>query len=924
MTKRLIVPIIADSSGFKRGLTESERAAQQFEGKIKGSASAVRSHLFLMAGALVGAGSVVAGLKASISAAEDLNISTRALNAQLRANKESISSARPMIDGLNASMTKLGFTNSQTEQAFTRLDRASGSAAAATKYMGVTADLAAAKHIDLSQAAFVLGKVMTGTTTILNRYGIAIPKGTSATDALRIAQQKLAGQAQAAVTPQKQFAAVLTNIEAVIGEALLPTVNHYLDVLTKWISKSENQRKVTDAVKVAVGYLKDALSILDVVLRTVHDAFQKLSDAVGGNRHALELLLGTFAAFKGAALLGSIAATATKLGLIGAAAAGAEGEVVALRIGLMSLGSAAVLGPIALAVAGFAALAYASKDHNAPTGFHYVPTGPRTPPKLVKDSPSTFGPSVTQAGGKVGYIARQAKRYGLDPSAVIGVASNEGLSGGIGDHGTSFGPFQLHVGGAFPSSQAGLSTAQKQAWAWSPAGIQYALRAMVKAGAGGLKGAAAVNAIVKGFERPANPAADLAAGYKAVGGGPLPGDAVAAAAADKAATAAEKKKAAAAKAAATAAYKSWKENYFTPLDNQYKSDLLITDESKRLNKLEALHAKLAIDLKSAKGKEHQDILNEELKVQGKIQAIQKKANDARVRLAVAAAAEVKKQFDRVLSLDVSHLLRDFDRAFARQMSAFDKATAAGLTGLGAPAQTPEEKALADFIAQRASQQAAAVKAQQQSDLAAAIASGDPQQIKAAQDAINQTLQDDQQQALQVAADASRVAADKKAADAQQAYQDARDLQKQGLQDINDDQRLALQNNLDDWTSWLDAKQKSYTDFLTWLRSQGLNTGGLVAPSGGGGGVPAAAAAGRLPGQVQGFASGGIVPGALGAPMLAVVHGGETVTPPGGGSGGSNVNVYVSGSVVTENQLVDAIQRGLNRQYRRGTGLLGTS
>jgi hypothetical protein len=59
-------------------------------------------------------------------------------------------------------------------------------------------------------------------------------------------------------------------------------------------------------------------------------------------------------------------------------------------------------------------------------------------------------------------------------------------------------------------------------------------------------------------------------------------------------------------------------------------------------------------------------------------------------------------------------------------------------------------------------------------------------------------------------------------------------------------------------------------------------------------------------------------------MLAVVHGGETVTPPGGGSGGSNVNVYVSGSVVTENQLVDAIQRGLNRQYRRGTGLLGTS
>lgn len=44
--------------------------------------------------------------------------------------------------------------------------------------------------------------------------------------------------------------------------------------------------------------------------------------------------------------------------------------------------------------------------------------------------------------------------------------------------------------------------------------------------------------------------------------------------------------------------------------------------------------------------------------------------------------------------------------------------------------------------------------------------------------------------------------------------------------------------------------------------------------------------------IPGFAAGGVVPGPLGAPMLAMVHGGETVVPPGGSAGGT-VNIYAS-------------------------------
>ena len=363
------------------------------------------------------------------------------------------------------------------------------------------------------------------------------------------------------------------------------------------------------------------------------------------------------------------------------------------------------------------------------------------------------------------------------------------------------------------------------------------------------------------------------------------------------------------------------------MDNQYKSDLLITDESKRLNKLEALHAKLAIDLKGATGKEHQMILSEEQKVQGKIQAIQKKFNDAKIAQAKAAAAVIKQQFDRVLSLDVSHILRSFDRAFASQMSAFDKATAAGLTGLAAPAQTPEEKVLADFLAGRSALVDAAATAQRETDLAAAISGGDPAQIASAQDAINQAALDTQQAGLQAAADASRVAADKKATDAQQAYQDQRDLQRQGLQDINDDQKLALQNNLDDWTSWLDAKTKSYAQFVAAMRAMGIDTSGLINPSTGAqGGTGLNTGSGTYSSSgtwMKAMASGGM--GAVTRPtlFLAGEAGPEQYAFSGagksfGGGGGDTYNFDFSGFAGSQQQLEQAIIAALARANRRGS------
>lgn len=67
-----------------------------------------------------------------------------------------------------------------------------------------------------------------------------------------------------------------------------------------------------------------------------------------------------------------------------------------------------------------------------------------------------------------------------------------------------------------------------------------------------------------------------------------------------------------------------------------------------------------------------------------------------------------------------------------------------------------------------------------------------------------------------------------------------------------------------------------------------------------------------PGTVQlpGYATGGIVPGPIGTPQLAVVHGGERITPYGRGNGDIIVNVYPQGSVLAERDLVEMIRTGL--------------
>lgn len=117
----------------------------------------------------------------------------------------------------------------------------------------------------------------------------------------------------------------------------------------------------------------------------------------------------------------------------------------------------------------------------------------------------------------VNLIVQGARARGLDPAAVLAVASQEGLSGRIGDGGHAYGPFQLNnAGGVITGTHPAVNDAATQAWASSPSGINFALDKIAGV-ARGLHGAQAVNAIVTRFERPRDPAKEVAGANAAYG-----------------------------------------------------------------------------------------------------------------------------------------------------------------------------------------------------------------------------------------------------------------------------------------------------------------------------------------------------------------------------------------------------------------------
>jgi hypothetical protein len=195
-------------------------------------------------------------------------------------------------------------------------------------------------------------------------------------------------------------------------------------------------------------------------------------------------------------------------------------------------------------------------------------------------------------------------------------------------------------------------------------------------------------------------------------------------------------------------------------------------------------------------------------------------------------AKIARQWEQGFQTVTTRLDRAIAEHWQKVQNAFDAQTQAGLQKF-VVAQTPAEKALADFQAKLDAQQQAADMASAQAQLATARASGDTSAIATAQQAVTDLQNQAQIRALQAAADASRAKQDEITKRQQDAYQQQRDAQWQALQDLHDDQVAAFDRDLQNWDRWLGAKKRSWAQFLAFLHhnpvSDAIDTSGVANP-----------------------------------------------------------------------------------------------
>lgn len=143
--------------------------------------------------ALLGlAGTAVAVGGAALEMADRYEKAHASLEAALTASGHSFAQFKPQIGAVSKQMEQFGFTNAQTEEALAHATVAMQDPTKALKEMGLAADLARFKHVDLAEATDVVDKALAGNMRGLKQMGIDLP--IAATNALKLqkAQEALA------------------------------------------------------------------------------------------------------------------------------------------------------------------------------------------------------------------------------------------------------------------------------------------------------------------------------------------------------------------------------------------------------------------------------------------------------------------------------------------------------------------------------------------------------------------------------------------------------------------------------------------------------------------------------------------------------------------------------------------------------------
>lgn len=199
MAKDVVIRISATDAAspvFKKIGAEATASANQITaGNEKAAASTERfSKSAAALGAAMGAGILLMGEFAQ-KAAED-QVTVERLRQSVEDTGKSYEDYAAQIDQAIKKGQEKAFSDEQTRDALVKLNLVTNDTGKSLDELGLAMDFARARNIDLGTSAEIIAKVYGGNLGILARYGIAVDKNASATEALALIQQRSAGQAE--------------------------------------------------------------------------------------------------------------------------------------------------------------------------------------------------------------------------------------------------------------------------------------------------------------------------------------------------------------------------------------------------------------------------------------------------------------------------------------------------------------------------------------------------------------------------------------------------------------------------------------------------------------------------------------------------------------------------------------------------------
>ena len=348
----------ASARGFGKDIDESSRGALAASGTFK---ELGRSIAFA-SGAFLGTAGLINVLKQSIDVAEQTQKSHEALRQTMDNLGLSYKDSIGQIDAYLKKESDLSaFTQNELRDSFNRLVLATKDVNVAMHDETLAADIARARHIDLSSATQIVIKAAEGMGGQLRRLGIDVSTHANSVQLLTALYQRYHDQAQTNATASDHFHVALTNLENSVGTALLPTFNKLIGELTNWINRMESSGKIQKDVQQGLHDITD-------VVHGLRDAFHEVDGVTGGFKNTLELLAGLKLASVVSGWAGSFKTLAERIGLAEGTAAAGTGATGLLG----TLTKLKALGTIAITIAAVDKL----------TGSNWL-ASPTTPDTLV-------------------------------------------------------------------------------------------------------------------------------------------------------------------------------------------------------------------------------------------------------------------------------------------------------------------------------------------------------------------------------------------------------------------------------------------------------------------------------------------------------------------------------------------------------------